>query len=244
MSVQWGRRVALLAAAGVFLWMFRAAAPLETLAEAGGLAGRSGSDMVRLASRVAADWRHGMAGNSPLYMPGFFALALAAWIWSASSQTPVWRLAVEGGAVLVAGDVVAWLCADLGAASVLAAYERVAGPTSVGSWPPPPWRAVGQGLFTAATWMVCVVACRRALAGRTVVPLAVVPPLTVGLVLVRPWTVDDFVQLWLARAATGDAVAVGSAVAVPVVATCLALTEWAPQWVHTHWRPRRTGGTH
>lgn len=237
------RRAALLGAASLFLWMFLAAAPIETLADTGGLAGRQGADVVGDAYRVAADWRHGMAGNAPLYMPGFFALALASWSWSASRQTALRQLVVEGLAVLVAGQMVAWLCAGMGAASVAAAGERTAGLTIVGSWPPPTWRAVGQGLYTAAAWMVVVVACRRALAARSFVPLAIVPPITALLVLVRPWTVDDFVALWIARATSGDAVALGSAVAVPVVAVCLVLTEWSPQWVHTHWRPRRIGGT-
>ena len=85
------------------MWMFLAAAPLETLAATGGLAGRHEADVVAEGYRVAADWRHGMAGNSPLYMPGFFALAVAAWFWADSSRTPAMRLIVEGGMILTGG---------------------------------------------------------------------------------------------------------------------------------------------
>jgi hypothetical protein len=241
-SLEPARRAALFAAASFFLWMFLAAAPLEILADTGGLAGRQGADPVADGYRVAADWRHGMAGNSPLYMPGFFALAVAAWLWGASSRTAASRLVVEGGVVLAAGHVVAWLCSDLGAASVVTACERVAGLTVVAPWPAPPSRAAGQGLYTAATWMVFVVACRRALARRSMRPLGIVPPMAILLAWVRPWTADDFVALWIARASAGDAAALGSAAAIPIVASYLVLTEWSPQWVHTHRRVRRTNG--
>jgi hypothetical protein len=236
------RRAALLGAASLFLWMFLAAAPLETLADTGGLTGRQGTDVVAEGYRVAADWRHGMAGNAPLYMPGFFALAVAAWFWAESSRTPAMRLIAEGGMVLAGGHVVGWLCAGFAAASVVAACERLAGLTVVDLWPVPPARAAAQGLYTAATWMVFVVACRRALARRSFGPLACVPPMAILLALVRPWTADDFVALWIARATVGDPVALASAAAIPVVAACLVLTEWSPQWVHTHWSARRTRG--
>jgi hypothetical protein len=236
------RRVALLGAAGFFLWMFLAAAPLETLADTGGLSGRAGADIVAEGYRVAADWRHGMAGNSPLYMPGFFALAVAAWFWAESSRTSASRLIVEGGIILAASCVVARVCAGLATASVVAVCERMAGLTVVELWPAPPARAAAQGLYTAATWMVFVAASRRALARRSLVPLAGVPPMALLLALVRPWTADDFVALWIVRATAGDAVALGSAAAIPVVAASLVLTEWSPQWVHTQRSARR--GSH
>jgi hypothetical protein len=242
MSLELARRAAVLGAAAFFLWMFLAAAPLETLADTGGLAGRQGADVVAEGYRVAADWRHGMAGNSPLYMPGFFALAVAAWWWAESSRTPAMRLIVEGGIILVAGLVVGRLCAGLATASVVAACERMAGLTVVDPWPAPASRAAAQGLYTAATWMVFVVASRRALARRSLVPLACVPPMAVLLALVRPWTADDFVALWIVRATAGDPVALGSAAAIPVLASCLVLTEWSPQWVQTHRSARRTRG--
>ena len=35
-----------------------------------------------------------MAGNSPLYMPGFFAVAIAIWFWCAGKSLP--RMLAEG----------------------------------------------------------------------------------------------------------------------------------------------------
>jgi hypothetical protein len=69
--------IALLGGTAFFLWMFLAVAPLESLGDSGGF---SGTDLSRVAAtsyRFAADWRHGMAGNSPLYMPGFFGSVTA-----------------------------------------------------------------------------------------------------------------------------------------------------------------------
>jgi hypothetical protein len=242
MRLEVARWAALLGATSFFLWMFLAAAPLETLADTSGLAGRPGADVVAEAYRVAADWRHGMAGNSPLYMPGFFALALAAWFWAEPSRAPAMRLIVEGAIILAAGHVVGRLCAGLATASVVAAGERMAGLTVVDLWPAPPWRAAAQGVYTAASWIAFVVACRRALARRSLVPLACVPPIAIVLAMVRPWTADDFVALWIVRAMAGDAAALGSAAAIPVLASYLVLTEWSPQWVQIHRSARRTRG--
>ena len=57
--------------------MFFAAATLEQTAELGWISAPPGRDARAVAYEFAARWRHGMAGNSPLYMPGFFAVAIA-----------------------------------------------------------------------------------------------------------------------------------------------------------------------
>ena len=81
-----------------------------------------------------------------------------------------------------------------------------------------------------------MVACRRALARLSFRPLLVIPPITAGLIMIRPWTVNDFVGLWVSRAAAGDGVALESLAAVPICAWILAITERPPQWVQTHLR--------
>ena len=48
--------------------------------------------------------------------------------------------------------------------------------------------------------------------------------MTIGLALIRPWTVDDFTTLWIDRAAAGDPIACGSAAAIVVVAGLLGAT--------------------
>ena len=64
----------MLVACILFLWMFFAAATLERTADLGGISAPPGREVRLLAYEYAARWRHGMAGNSPLYMPGFFAV--------------------------------------------------------------------------------------------------------------------------------------------------------------------------
>ncbi len=213
----------LLAAASLFLWMFLAAAPLDVLADSAGVVCGPGQDQRGDTSRFAADWRHGMAGNSPLYMPGFFALGVAAWIWMGCRSRVVWTLAAESGAVVLAACVVAWTSAAWASPAVAAAFERTTGCQISAPWPAPPWHAFAQGLYTAAAWMTTVMAGRLALERRSWMPLLLIPPVTVVLALVRPWTVDDFVGLWASRARSGDAAAVGSALAIPLVAWMLIL---------------------
>ena len=64
------------AAQALFLWMFLSADPLEQVAPSAA------------AWRFASDWRHGMAGNSWLYMPGFFATAAALWLYARTELRP------------------------------------------------------------------------------------------------------------------------------------------------------------
>jgi len=233
--------LALFSAASFFLWMFLAVAPIEALADAHGLVNVAGADPMEQAYRFAADWRHGMAGNSPLYMPGFFALAAAAWVWSSANGTPrpIRQLVWEGGAVLVGALAAAWTTSHAMGTSMVPLFERAAGLQVITPWPTIPRRAIVQGLYTAATWMTTVVACRRALARSSVAPLLVIPPITIVLVMVRPWTVNDFAGLWIARAAAGDIVALGSLFAVPLAGWSLAMIERPSHWVQTHLKHRR-----
>ena len=94
-----------LVACTFFLWMFFAAATLERTADVGGISPSSGRDAHAVAYEFAARWRHGMSGNSPLYMPGFFAVAIAAWFWCAGKSLT--RLLVEGLTLLAASTVCA-----------------------------------------------------------------------------------------------------------------------------------------
>jgi hypothetical protein len=237
-----GPTLVLLGATAFFLWMFLAVAPVETLADTGGLAETDRTDAVAEAYRFAADWRHGMAGNSPLYMPGFFALAVATWLWSGSRGRDIWRLVAEGGAILSLGLIVAWACAGVARGEILQALERSSGLTLAAPWPEASGRAVIQGLYTAVTWMASVAACRRALERRTLTPLLVIPPITIVLALIRPWTVDDFAALWTARVRAGSVAAIGSLVAIPLIAVVLLRATPRRQWVQTQRNDRRIGG--
>jgi hypothetical protein len=203
--------LALLSAAqALFLWMFFAADPLE----------RHGAAEPVL--RFAADWRHGMASNSWLYMPGFFATAAAVWLLSLqiNRRTTLVRDVWLCGALAIA---IAAAAAPIGTRLVrhdLAATTGIILPAALPFVSP-----VGalQGLYTLATWTAFVVACRVALADRRWQPFALPAALSIGLALVRPWTVDDFTGLWIARLARGDAIAVLSLVSVGAIAAVLAI---------------------
>jgi hypothetical protein len=79
-----------------------------------------------------------------------------------------------------------------------------------------------QGLYTLATWSAFVLACRTALEERAWRPFVLPAIMTIGLALIRPWTVDDFTTLWKDRVAARDPVACASAAAVVVMVGLLA----------------------
>lgn len=233
-----GRFVVLVGATSFFLWMFLAVAPIETLADTGTLRRTDGTDATLRAYEFAAQWRHGMAGNAPLYMPGFFLLAVSAWLWAGAdvSARSIPRRLIEGAVALISGLAVAWIVSRTIGDGMVPGFEQAAGFPITVPWPIPSGRAISHGLCTAAAWTATVVACRRALARLSFRPLLVIPPITAALIMIRPWTVNDFVGLWVSRAAAGEGVALGSLLAVPICAWILAITERPPQWVQTHLR--------
>ena len=178
------RRTALFAACVLFFWMFLAAEPLE---QAGAFA-------------EAALWRHGMAGNSPLYMPGFFAVAATAWWWARAKRPS--RLWIEGSAVVIA------------ACAVAAAFA-----------PLPTLRTVALATYTLATWTVFVACCQRALAKRTWRALWPIPPMTAVLMVLRTWTLDDVREIWVGRLLQADPVALASSAAIPILVFWMLRTE-------------------
>jgi hypothetical protein len=206
----------------LFLWMFFAADPLEQLAATGAFG--NGSETRQAAFAFAASWRHGMAGNSPLYMPGFFAVAVAVWLWL-DGVTAVNARRYFGA--LVAAALIAVVTAAAGRSLVLSAFEDATGLSALGPVPAAGVSAVFLGFYTLLTWTVFVVGCRLALHWRTLLPLIPVVPMTAALAVLRPWTVDDFTNIWWHRAAAGDLVAVISLIMIPTTAG----------WLWTHIRP-------
>jgi hypothetical protein len=195
--------------------MFLAADSLEQLAASGAFG--SAHD-TQAAFAFAASWRHGMAGNSPVYMPGFSAVAAATWIWAENARTDQ---VVRYMTALLAACAIAGVTSPAGAALVVAAFEEEAGSAAGQPLPFADPRALGIGVYTLLTWTAFVVGCRLALHRKTFVPLIVAVPLTAGLVALRPWTVDDFTTIWWHRLAEGDMVAVASTVMVPTLAAYL-----------------------
>ena len=197
-----------MAAQTLFLWMFLSADPLEQAAPSAA------------ALRFASDWRHGMAGNSWLYMPGFFATAAAVWLYARTDVHPA--IAAKHLTGLCAVATLAAAVGSQAGARMAAADFELATLTGLPALLPYP-SAIGaaRGLYTLATWSVFVLACRRALSHWTWRPFVVPAMMAVGLALARPWTVDDFTTLWLDRVAAGDPVACGSAAAAAVIAGLL-----------------------
>ena len=212
-----GGSLILVAAQALFLWMFLAADPLEQLAVSGALGDRPATRKAAFA--FAAEWRHGMAANSPLYMPGFFAVAVATWLFGAVSCRREILVFVLGLSVALG---IAFAAAPAGAVYVLAAFQAQ---TGIGASHPPQAsaRAMFSGLFTLVTWTAFVVGSRAAIARRSLVPLLPVPALTACLIALRPWTVDEFTSVWWRRASEGDLVALGSAALIPLLAGSLLL---------------------
>jgi hypothetical protein len=202
-----------------FLWMFLATESLERMADAYRISGPQGVDARAIAYEFAAQWRHGMTGGWPLYMPGFFATAIAVWFWT-NGQT-LHRLISEATGVLLLATLAAKLLAPVGAAYVFELFERQTGLKCEGPPLESTFTGASAGIYTLVTWIAFVITSRRALAGRSFKLLWLPALLCVGLVVVRPMTVDDFTSYWVRQVIQGNGVAIFSLLLVPCVASFL-----------------------
>ena len=214
--------VLLVLSEALFLWMFFAADSLEQLAAAGAFGDSPATREAAFA--FAASWRHGMSGHSPLYMPGFFAVAIAAWMWLESATDGV---AIRYAAALCAAAIIAAVAAPAGGSVVLTGFENASGLSAAGPVPGAGPAGMFRGLCTLVTWTIFVVGCQLALHWRTLMPLAPVVPLTAALVALRQSTVDEFTTVWWHRAAAGDLIAVTSLIMIPAIAG----------WLYSRMRP-------
>lgn len=215
-----------LVACTFFLWMFFAAATLEHTADIGGISSTAGRDAHAVAYEFAARWRHGMSGNSPLYMPGFFAVAVAAWFWCARKSLT--RLLVEGLALLASATVFAAVLAPLVAPRILSDFVTresfsVSNAASSGTW-----IAWAQGVYSLLTWSTVIIATRWAIKLKSPKPLLIPLGLNLILAFVRPWTVADFTSQWVRQALDGEPTAVISFLLVPLLASFMAWVELRP----------------
>ena len=217
----------------LFLWMFFAAATLERTAEIGGISGSPGQDARAAAYEFAAKWRHGMAGNSPLYMPGFFATAIAIWFWCAGKSLPL--MLAEGAIIISAASVSAALLAPFAAPQIMDDFVKQEGFTVSHATSSGTWSASAQGVYSLLTWGTVVVASRLAVRLRSFKPLLVPLVLNLVLALVRPWTVSDFTSRWVRQTVDGETVAVISFLLVPIISGFMA-------WVELR-SPRKKAGT-
>ena len=203
----------------LFQWMFLSAECLELMADSDRILGLPGEKARFLAYQFAASWRHGMAGNSWLYMPGFFAAALAGWYWALAR--PRWRLWLQGLALALLAELSARLLAPTGESLVIQAFENSSGLLCHGAAPTPSLKGSLVGLYTLITWCSFVIGSQRALRRRSLRPLALAVVLTVALARIRPWTVGDFTELWFRAVLDGNSVAIVSLLAIPALAALL-----------------------
>lgn len=200
----------------LFLWMFLAADPLEQVAAAAPSGAAPGPDPSS-ALEFAARWRHGMAGNSGLHMPGFLATAASVWLHARGRSGR--RAAAENLLCGLAALLIAAVLAPFGARLLAADYAAVTAGRIPEALPPPSWVSAVLGSYTLLTWTVFVLCARAAVVRRTIVPFGFPALLTAILAVVRPWTVGDFTAHWARGVASAEPVAVGSlAVAVALAA--------------------------
>jgi hypothetical protein len=210
---------ALFIADAFFLWMFFSAEGLELAGQTGQVAVGSGIDPVRSAAEFSASWRHGMAGGWPLYMPGFFVTAVAIWLWSDGSS--ILNLIFRATAVIATATVAALILTPVGASLVAAEFEQQTGLRVVRPLPGASVTGVISGLYTLLTWQTFIGAGRCALTKMSFKPYVPAVILTLGLGLVRPMLVDDFVSLWSRRVFEGNGAAIVSLLLIPILATFL-----------------------
>lgn len=215
--MRWGSLVFLFVSQTLFLWMFLSADPLEQLAN--GYGSRTDAAM-----QFAAQWRHGMAGNSPLYLPGFFMTAAAVWIYARGQPTAIAHAAGVAVAAVVAFGAAAAL-SPWGAEAVVRAFHSKMSSPAPSSIPSASLHAAMIGGYTLLTWSTFVTCARTALVRRSLSALLLPAALTVGLVLVRPFTADDFTSHWAVQVVEGDSVAWLSLLSVIGLAATLVKSE-------------------
>ena len=206
-----------------FLWMFFAAATLERTADLGWVSASAGRDVRPVAYEFAARWRHGMSGNSPIYMPGFFAVAIASWFWC--NKKGLLRMLSEGFILLCVAAVCAAVLAPYAAARIVSDFKQQESVGISQFCTAGTWIAWAQGIYSLLTWTTVVIASRWSIKLRSPKPLLV--PLVLNFVLgfIRPWTVADFTSQWLKEALDGEPAAVISFLLVPILAAFLAWVE-------------------
>jgi hypothetical protein len=214
---------ALFASQGLFLWMYLSTHSVEGLAQAGLLEGGRDIALSELTARYAAEWRHGLVGLWPVYVPGFLAVTITTWLWSIgrSLHRVDLELAVISGLALGAASLLTPIVAQL----VLRDMRNELGVVAMGPPGGPTITGVLLAIYSLLAWNAFVVSCHRLLWRRSLLPLLVPVILDLILYVIRPFTADDLVATWFGRAAAGDVLACTWLAAVPVLATLLIVAE-------------------
>ena len=202
-----------------FLWMFVASEGLERTARAGRFAGGPSPQTAAAAEGYALEWRHGMVGGWPIYVPGFFAVAITAVLWS--RQRSIRGLVIEGGLAIVVALVAAEILAPLGTRWVIHSFEADTGVVLQGSSRGASGRAALPGLVTLVSWIALIVAAQVCAARRSIWPLAVPLVCYSTLAVLRPGDFGDLVRPWGQAVWHRDGAAILSTALIPAVAVLL-----------------------
>ena len=208
-----------LLACTLFVFMYMAAESLEQLADQEAISGPEDIDIRTVAYSFAAEWRHGMAGNSALYMPGFFVVSTVIWIWAIHRSLR--QMVKQGLALVIVAVGVAWLLAPLGANSAIATFTQQTGLDIYIEPPGPTVRGILIGLYTLFTWSVGMISCQRSIARRSFHPMWIPIGLNIILANIRPWTVGEFTKLWIERASHANMAAIFSLAAFVILYVAL-----------------------
>jgi hypothetical protein len=209
-----------LAAQIFFLWMFLAAEPLEGLADAGLISGPAqGGDIHAATYLFAARWRHGMTAGWPLYMPGFFSVAITVWFWALGLG--VRQILTEGAVLTLLAVLTALALQPIGTRLIVDEFHQQTGLKTLAE--PPRNTALGifRSIYTMATFGTGITCIQRAIEFRKAIGLLLPIVMNIILAVVRPWTVADFTSHWFRSALNGDVVAIASFLAVAMTAALM-----------------------
>ena len=199
-----------------FLWMFFAAGGLEQIAELDLISGPQGVDVKRIAFEFAARWRHGMTSGWWLYMPGFFATAVAVWFWAYGLTWK--RMMAEFAVMILLAVIFAILLSPYTTGFVVNAFQAQTGLRCNSGGSGIAARVIGQGLFTLLNWSSFIAACQICLVQKSFRPLLLPAVLSLILVFIRPFTAGDFTSYWWRQILQGEIVAILSALLIPGLA--------------------------
>jgi hypothetical protein len=197
-----------LAAHFLFQWTFLAAEGLERSADASHFRSVNGSAAKAAAYRYAYEWRHGMVGRWPLFVPGFFAVAIGTAV--RCRGRPIRELIAEGIAIMSAATLVARVVAPIGTRHLVEAFERDTGLKCEAPPQGSTWVGAGTGALTAGSWGALVIAAQRAVVAKSLWPLLLPLPLYALLASLRRGQLGSLVVPWLRRALRRDWTAMGS----------------------------------
>jgi hypothetical protein len=199
--------------------MYLAAEGLQRTADTGGFRAPPDSDAKAAAHRYAYEWRHGMAGRWPFFVPGFFAVGIGTALWARGKT--IHRIVGEGIAALSAATLIARFLARFGTRRLIRSFERDSGFECEREPLEPTLAGAATGGLTVASWTALVVAAQRSVIKKSAWPLLIPLALYAWLASLRRGDFGLLALPWIRRAVKGDSTAINSSVLAAVTAVGL-----------------------